>query len=365
MRGYTYHRVFPTEYEDQPIHWFLYDGAALSQKAHNREVPLFMVEKVQNDLHSRNYLFHAYENFARYRPHEPQAHMELSLADPGHGNEVAALYHVGSAPQPSPRSLYVQRTSVDNGPKGIRIPILHPLYEPLQYPLLFPEGTRGWGSDMRAQKWTQRKYYKYRLLTESRFQDFSRLGCEYICDMFSRMEDERLDFIRRGKAVEAARLRDLEGFEDDDDDDDNSLEENDCTTLPASFTGSPQYFANRTADALALSRQCGKPDFMITATCNPTWPELLEQLQPGQSAMEAPHITVRVFKESIMSLRICHCVPIIIIFTGTSPQTHQGNQRSVWRRLPRLCHRIPEARTTACTYCCEGLSMLCTHMGIH
>jgi len=71
--------------------------------------------------------------------------MELSLADPGRGDEIAALYYVGSAPAPSPRTLYVQRSREPDGPRGIRIPILHALYEPLQYPLLFPSGTRGWG----------------------------------------------------------------------------------------------------------------------------------------------------------------------------------------------------------------------------
>ena len=81
------------------------------QKAHGWEVPLFMVEKVWNDLHSCNYLFHAYECFAHYRPHETQVHMELSLANPGHGSEVAALYHIGSAPQPLPHSLYLHPNS--------------------------------------------------------------------------------------------------------------------------------------------------------------------------------------------------------------------------------------------------------------
>src|ERR1700733_6019709 len=28
-------------------------------------------------------------------------------------------------------------------------------------------------------------------------------ACEYMCDMFSHMEDEHLDFVRKGKAVEA------------------------------------------------------------------------------------------------------------------------------------------------------------------
>lgn len=141
MRGYTYHRLFNTDYEDQPIHWFLYDAEALTAKAQTRDVPIYMVDNVREDLHNHNYLYHAYEGFAAYEPHEKQAHMELSLANPGRGHEIAALYYVGSAPNPSPRALYVQRSRDVDGPNGLRIPILHALYEPLQYPLLFPSGT--------------------------------------------------------------------------------------------------------------------------------------------------------------------------------------------------------------------------------
>ena len=171
--------------------------------------------------------------------------------------------------------------------------------------------------------WTQRKYYRARLLTETRFQGFSRLGCEYICDMFSRMEDERLDFIRKGKAVQAEHLRKLANDHDfamedhnnheDPDDDDNTDEDSRFhPVLPASFTGSPKYFSERTADALALSRQRGKPDLMITATTNPRWPELLQKLLPGQSAVEVPHITNHMFKvrfQAILYLIIIYMLP--------------------------------------------------------
>ncbi|KAF8287680.1 hypothetical protein DL93DRAFT_2092201 [Clavulina sp. PMI_390] len=132
------------------------------------------------------------------------------------------------------------------------------------------------------------------------------------------MEDERLDFIRRGKAAQAEHIRtvrhshslptstqqtsaavdfvDPDSNHNDDNDDNDYNNEDEFVNLPASFTGSPKYFAEQTADALALSRQRGKPDLMITATTNPRWPELLEQLKPGQSATEVPHITCCVFK---------------------------------------------------------------------
>ncbi|KIL64664.1 hypothetical protein M378DRAFT_77732, partial [Amanita muscaria Koide BX008] len=41
---------------------------------------------------------------------------------------------------------------------------------------------------------------------------------------------------------------------------------------------------------------------MITATCNPNWPELASQLGPGQSATTVPHLTVRVFKARLYQL---------------------------------------------------------------
>ena len=183
------------------------------------------------------------------------------------------MYHVGDAPVPTGRELYVQRAA-DATPS--RISILHPLYEPLQYPLLFPHGTLGWGKrSMPA--WSQIDYYKSRLLCENRFTIMSRLTCEYICDMYSRVEDERLQFIKGAKENEALQFTQSEDAEDD--------EVN--FTLPASFTGSTKYYANRTADSLALSRQLGKPDLMITATTNPSWPELLHALQ-GCSATECP-----------------------------------------------------------------------------
>ena len=360
MHRYMYHRTFLTDYEDHPVHWFLYDAVAVSRKACDHNVPLYIVDKVCEDLYLWNYLYHAYESFACYKPHEQQVHMELSLADPDHGDEVATLYHVGSAPWPSPHCLCVQRTSLDNEPKGIRIPILHALYEPLQYLLLFPQGMRGWGLDMWALNWTQCKYYKYCLLTEPPFQEFSRLGCEYICDVFSWMEDERLDFVWRGKASETVRLRELAHDQDfmlDDSEDDNEDLNNDCTNLLASFTGSLKYFANRTANALVLSHQHRKPDFLIMARCNPNWPELLEQLQPGQSATEVPHITVCIFKVS----NILHNVYLIlsIMFKGTSPQAHEGNQRSIWPWLPHLCNWIPEVWPPACTYCYQSKWFQC------
>lgn len=288
MEGRTYHRVFSTDSSiyEHPAQWLLYDASGRTRAASARNIPLHYVNNVQDDMLEHNILYHTFRNFAQYEPQYEDAYIELS--DAGSGDEIAALYHTGSAPFLTARSVYVQRAQ-DAAPSYV--PILNPLYEPLQYPLLFPHGTMGWGESMHSVlKWTQREYYKARLLTEPRFQFFGRLGCEYICDMFSRMEDQRLQYIRQGKRQEAL---DFSGEAAADPDDDDSVE---AFNLPASFTGSSQYLSNNVADSLALARQRGKPDMMVTATCNPNWPEIRSQLRPGQSACEVPQITNRVFK---------------------------------------------------------------------
>ena len=35
-------------------------------------------------------------------------------------------------------------------------------------------------------------------------------------------------------------------------------------------------------DAIAIYRAMGPPNFFITFTCNPSWPEITNELLPGQ-----------------------------------------------------------------------------------
>jgi hypothetical protein len=123
-----------------------------------------MVQAVLADLEELNPLYHVYRMFNDYHPETDNAYIKLTDSE-SNGAEIAALYHVGNAPKPSARQVYVQRAS-DCSPSSIHI--LHPLYDPLQYPLLYPHATRGWGEYM-CKDFTQIAYYKARLLTERRF----------------------------------------------------------------------------------------------------------------------------------------------------------------------------------------------------
>ena len=43
-------------------------------------------------------------------------------------------------------------------------------------------------------------------------------------------------------------------------------------------------------DAMAYVRRMGRADFFITMTCNPEWPEIVENLLPGQKSQDRPDL---------------------------------------------------------------------------
>ena len=74
------------------------------------------------------------------------------------------------------------------------------------------------------------------------------------------------------------------------------------TFLSDSIMGGPRHLKKLAVKALNLASHLGKPHFMITVTCNPEWPEILELLGPGQTAFDRPDITCRVFHSKIAAL---------------------------------------------------------------
>ena len=101
----------------------------------------------------------------------------------------------------------------------------------------------------------------------------------------------------------------------------------------------------RYMDAMALVRTYGKPDLFITMTCNPKWPEIVDNLLPGQSAEDRPDLCARVFKgylealvkelytDGCMGKHVAHAH--VIEFQVSSPiqQTIRSSALS-----PSLCH---------------------------
>jgi len=74
-------------------------------------------------------------------------------------------------------------------------------------------------------------------------------------------------------------------------------------TLPASFVGSPRYMKNCYLDAMAICKHFGFPDFFITFTCNPKWPEIIRYVKARKlKAEDRSDIICRIFKIKLDSL---------------------------------------------------------------
>jgi hypothetical protein len=55
-------------------------------------------------------------------------------------------------------------------------------------------------------------------------------------------------------------------------------------------------------DSMAIVRYFGKPTFFITFTANPRWPEIVDNLFPGQQPTDRPDLIARVFRLKVKEL---------------------------------------------------------------
>ena len=275
ITGRTYHRILDVATPNHSLHWFLYDER-------------------ERERHDINPYVHSLQQFHSV---SDDATTALELPDTSSNGDFAAVMHAANSTNIKPRSILIWHNS-KRQPSFISILTRH--YEPLQYPLLFPHGTLGWGltatSDSCQNRlsntlgFTQREWYKGRILTDQRFIIFGRLCSEYLCDMYSRIEEERLAYIRRSRVSRAQEIHP--------DADDSSID----IELPASFLGSRKWASEQTADSLALARAFGKPSYFFTMTCNPEWPEITARLRPGQNASDVPVVVARAFKIRLQRL---------------------------------------------------------------
>lgn len=65
--------------------------------------------------------------------------------------------------------------------------------------------------------------------------------------------------------------------------------------LPSSFSGSPRAMAEKYQDTMSIVTEGGTPDLFITFTSHPKWPEITENLEPHETAVDCPDIVAQVF----------------------------------------------------------------------
>ena len=195
-----------------------------------------------------------------------------------------------------------------------RISELHPSYDPMQYPLLFPRGEDGWNLSFHQRKTSLKQwgafYLQIRFLILNRAENLNsnllhlagRLFHQYVVDLYAKIETNNLRFIRNNQS--AIRAESYQGLSDALATDGARSLANIGTriVLPATFIQSPRYFGQLYQDSMAMVRRYGKPDLFITMTCNPKWPEISRELLPNQLANDRPDIVARVFRAKLEAL---------------------------------------------------------------
>jgi hypothetical protein len=198
-----------------------------------------------------------------------------------------------------------------------RVNEIHPAYNALQYPLLFPRGEDGWhtniplilsensGNSENSRKFvTMQQYISYYLMMRQHnyLLQFKRLFLQFVVDNYARIEQLRLNYLRLHQ--EEIRADSYIGAVDAiaSDGDVSYQDIGRRIILPSSFIGSPRHMHEQYQDAMAIVRHYRKPDLFITITCNPKWDEITQALLPGQTAADRPDIVVRVFRLKFKSL---------------------------------------------------------------
>lgn len=149
----------------------------------------------------------------------------------------------------------------------------NPSYFPLTYPLLFPHGdTSGWHDGLLSTTGKKNALLQWviqLLLTEPRFQRLGAVVNEFLIDVFSNIEDDRLTFhaMHQNKYTTSLhsvsvqqRSRTSRGRQG------NSARR---TIIPSSFSGGFADFSKKMTEAMAILRHFGgRRSYFITATCN-------------------------------------------------------------------------------------------------
>jgi hypothetical protein len=114
---------------------------------------------------------------------------------------------------------------------------------------------------------------------------------ELLVNMYICVERSRLDFIRQNqKKLKADLYKSVEESIHDESD-----FQGQGVILPSTFAGSPQNMAQLYQDAMALSREFGRPALFITMTANPKWAEVTVALPTHQVASDRPDLIARIF----------------------------------------------------------------------
>ncbi|XP_073120706.1 uncharacterized protein [Henckelia pumila] len=271
----------------------------------NSELRKDLLIKIQNILDQHNPFVNVFRQIGQ-RQDIPKCKIIIKQQAPNqHQYSLPTAYQVAAVivDNESPENLG-SRDIVIQGIDGylMNIQDIVGYYDPLQYPLLLPYGTYGWdinSRNMDGTRLTCLNYYAYMLQIRENYPTLllrgARLLQQYVVDNYVKIETQRLRWICSNQRNIRSEL--YQGLQDClDGGENNAGNVGHRIVLPSSFSGSPRDMYQRYQDAMTLVQTYGKPDLMITMTCNPNWSEIKNQLYPGQSPQDRLDLITRIFK---------------------------------------------------------------------
>ncbi|XP_060881727.1 uncharacterized protein LOC132953221 [Metopolophium dirhodum] len=325
VQGQVYHvagSLFPHHPDDHKCLqiYFISDPDTQVSKRCNREIlDSILIRSLQDMLNTHN---RHVKSFKTAIESVPSNVTDYKLVI--HSNKVPIGEHRGryNAPSTSEVAVIITGQQFDKRDIVLRcrddnlqiISELHRSYDSLQYPLMFPYGEDGYSIDIPqvdpvTRVPTQKKvscmnYYCYRIMERQNNSNhllrYGMLFNQYIVDQYAKIESERLAFIRHNQKT--LRAESYIHLQDALRSNEQSNNIGQLVILPSSFTGGPRYLHEKTQDAMTYVKNYGKPDLFITMTCNPHWPEILNNIHTNSKPQDRYDIVNRVFHLKVQKL---------------------------------------------------------------
>ena len=244
-------------------------------------------------------------------------------------SEVAAIFIGQDGAPPTNKDIVVYPRDENKH----RVSELHRYVDPMSYPLLFPRGfPEGWSEGLqhshqhrssagKRTRITLLQYYSHRLMRRTGERESilphagGRLFQQYCVDAYCKAEGQRLQWLRYNqnalRAEEYGVLRDWVATQSSRALPPAAHEAHGPgdtpmigrpVILPSSFTGGDRAMRMNYQDAMAIVRKFGKPDYFVTFTANPKWPEIVNNLAEGQDPINRPDLVARVFNLKLKAL---------------------------------------------------------------
>ena len=232
--------------------------------------------------------------------------------------EIAAVYSSTDEINAEQQFYILQRDPTESCRELSRLSASDKEVDPMCYPLLFPRGEHGWHYDMtttrvipnchaseRKQRISMREYITHMIADRGGFNALlrsNRLFQQYIVDAFVRIERMMLQWQRHNQ--QKLRVDTYKGLQDYllGEAAERHVKAGKVIVLSSTFPGSPRHMNALYLDAMAICQAYGSPDYFITFTCNPQWPEITSALLPGQIPADRPDVVATVFQLKLNEL---------------------------------------------------------------